>query len=68
MLLLRAAEGGWQTVTEAEGDLDVAIEEAGAYRVEVRMTPSHLAPHVSTFTELSEREYAWVMSNAIYVL
>ena len=67
VVLMRAAEGGWQTVTEVEGDIDQAVDEPGAYRVEVRMTPSHLAPHVGTFTDLAEREYAWVMSNALYV-
>jgi hypothetical protein len=67
LLLWKAAEGGWQSVGEVEDDLDQVIDEPGAYRVEVRMTPSHLAPHVGTFTELAEREFAWVLSNAIYV-
>ncbi|MBX3126626.1 MAG: hypothetical protein KF718_07900 [Polyangiaceae bacterium] len=65
--LLRAREGGWDVVAEAALDLTFPVTEPGAYRVELRMRPRHLARWLSSFSELSEGDFVWIYSNAIYV-
>ena len=65
--LLRAKTAGWDTITEVDGDLEQAIQEPGAYRVEVRMKPRHLTQYLSSYVDLAEKSFVWIYSNAIYV-
>ena len=66
--LLRAKEGGWDEVASAEGDLDVAVKVAGAYRAEIRIRPRHLLAFLNGQQQVAEQDFAWVYSNAIYVV
>lgn len=65
--LLRAEEGGFSVVKESATGLEHTVTEPGAYRVEVRMRPRHLAPFLSSYGDRAEVDYVWVYSNAIYV-
>jgi hypothetical protein len=66
--LLRAREGGWDEVARAEGDLRFTVSEPGAYRAEIRIRPTHLAPYLASYAYLlEERDFVWIYGNAIYV-
>jgi len=66
--VLRAVPGGWEQVEASESDISIEIAQPGAYRAEIRMTPTHLAPYMSAYGHLAEREYVWIYSNPIYVV
>ena len=59
--------GGFEEVTRVEGDLDEAVAEPGAYRVEIRMEPRHLREHLGALADLADREIVWIYGNAIVV-
>lgn len=65
--LLRAKTAGWDTVSESAESLSVTPTEPGAYRVEVRIKPRHLTPHLSSYANLADKSFVWIYSNAIYV-
>lgn len=65
--ILRATSGGWEVVAEGEGDLDVTVDEPGAYRAEIRMEPRHLRFYLRKHADLAENDYPWVYANPIYV-
>ncbi|MBK8994179.1 MAG: hypothetical protein IPM35_00300 [Myxococcales bacterium] len=65
--LLRAKSGGWDVVKETAEELAHVPSEPGAYRVEVRMKPRHLLPHLSSYADLAEKDFVWIYSNAVYV-
>ena len=68
LLLLRAREGGWDEVARTtEAGLSFPVTEAGAYRVEVRMSPRHLLAWSGTRRGFFAAERPWVMSSALYV-
>jgi len=51
-----------------DGPLDEPIPGPGVYRVEVWLTPSHLAPYLGDFVDnYIDREVPWVYSGAIFV-
>lgn len=66
MRLLRVTAAGTTVVGEGLA-VDVPSATAGAYRVEVRMTPRHLRPYLGDTPDEYIRENVWVMSNPIYV-
>ena len=67
--ILRARDGGWDEIARGKTDLGQAITEPGAYRAEIRVRPHHLAPHLGSYANLlRERDFAWIYSNAIYVV
>jgi len=67
--VLRATEdGSWKVVGEGDGDLDITLEEPGAYRAEVRIEPRHLAYYLNDYVELATTDFPWIYSNAIYVV
>lgn len=68
LVVLRAKENGWDVVTQSSESLTAAISETGAYRVEVRIRPRHLAPYLSSYVELAEQDFVWIYSNAIHVV
>lgn len=58
------------TTEVAAGDqatLTAPLDSPGAYRVEVLITPNHLAPYLGRFEEFAAREQVWIYSNPIYV-
>jgi hypothetical protein len=65
LVLLRASDTGWVPVAESSGDLVHQADTPGAYRVEVRIRPRHLASFMSSYAYLAENEYPWIYSNAI---
>jgi len=65
--LIRAQEGGGVEVASGPGDLEHVATEAGAYRVEVRMTPEHTRPMLGTRADTLMHEIVWVYSNPIFV-
>ncbi|HVK68382.1 MAG TPA: hypothetical protein VM694_28185 [Polyangium sp.] len=66
MRLLRIDASG--TTIAAEGDT-IRLENApsGAYRVEVRILPTHLRPHVGDTGEGYIRERLWILANPIRI-
>lgn len=68
LLLFRAVEGGWEEVAvTTEGALEVPVTQPGAYRVEVRMVPTHLRGFAGTKRAFFTAERPWVMTSALYV-
>ena len=65
--ILVARDGAWELVDKGSDDLAFTVTEAGAYRAEVRITPRHLAPYLSSYVDQAERQFVWIYSNAIWV-
>lgn len=66
--LVRAADGGGEVVATSEGALSHEPEEAGAYRVVVRVLPTYLRPHLQPSPgEFLEESKVWIYGNPIYV-
>jgi hypothetical protein len=66
--LIRAQRGGGVTVAESVGeDLSHVAEEPGAYRVEIWVTPTHLAPWLGANPSDYIVPTIWVYSNPVYV-
>ena len=66
--LLRAeADGTWQEVGRGEGSFEVEVAEAGAYRVEVHMTPHHLRPWLGSDPDRFFKDALWIYASPIYV-
>lgn len=68
--VLRVAAGAWESVAESDdaAGLELALEEPGIYRVEVRMVPRHLARYLDSLADLAEGEYPWIYTNAFRLL
>jgi hypothetical protein len=65
--LLRAKDGGWDTVATSTSGIDFATDAPGAYRAEIRIKPRHLAPYLGDDEALAVRDFVWIYANAIYV-
>jgi hypothetical protein len=67
--LLQATASGWNTVaTAGEGDLIHRPSEPGAYRAEVRITPTHVAEMLGSYRPaFAGQQRVWVYSNPTYV-
>ncbi|MCB9507054.1 MAG: hypothetical protein H6698_07370 [Myxococcales bacterium] len=65
-----AADGeGWREVRAfGAGHTDVALAEAGIYRVECSATGAHLAPYLTGLAGAAERTYPWIYTNAFRLL
>ncbi len=64
------ADGTWgdlQTTDAGLGDATLPLPSAGVYRVEVRMTPAHLADRLKGAAALAERSFVWVRTNPFHV-
>ncbi len=62
------ASGSREVASGTSGTISAALDAPGAYRVEVYITPKHLAPYFGNLgPEYSEREYPWIYANPIYV-
>lgn len=63
-----AKEGGWDEVASTtEPTLRFSPTRPGAYRVEVRIVPTHLRPFIGKRNDFIRAERPWVLTNAIWV-
>lgn len=68
--LLRVDASGTGAVAElveSAPTLSFEVPEAGVYRVEVYIRPTHLAPKLGSQSQLSQRTFDWIWSNPIYL-
>lgn len=68
--LIRATADGAETVLEAPGQgrtLSFAVDGPGVFRVEVWVTPTHLAPVLDRVEVLASHDYPYIYSNAVFV-
>lgn len=66
MRVYRVTSEGSEMVADIIGGVDLAIDKPGRYRVEVFVTPSHLAPYLAAKESLI-RELPWVYTNPIEI-
>jgi hypothetical protein len=66
--VLRAIEGGFEEVATDDTELHYMPDAEGAYRVEVRITPRHLAEFLGSFVDDAETPRAWIYANPFYVV
>ena len=66
--LLRALDGGFEEVATGGSTLDFMPDEAGAYRVEVRMVPHHLDSHLGDYADQAGTPRVWIYANPFYVV
>ncbi len=68
-LLHVSAAGAAAVATSTPGDAMLAFAPVapGAYRVVVRITPTHLEPWLGRDAATWIVEYPWIYANAIYV-
>ncbi len=67
-VIIRNSPEGEAEVAVGDGALQFDVDKAGAYRVEIRMTPHHLEPYLGTLgPEFAKKEQVWIYSNPIYV-
>ncbi len=62
--LVRATAEGGEIVTEADAAIDYPVTAPGRYRIEIDITPTHLAPFLVARPELVH-PYPWMFSNPI---
>lgn len=66
--VLRAIDGGFEEVADGDAALSWTVDEPGAYRVEVRMTPHHLQGYLGSYEALADAPRIWIYANPIYVV
>jgi hypothetical protein len=66
--VLRATMTGFEEVASSEGELHFAPSEPGAYRVEVRIVPLHLAGWLGDYADLAAEPRPWIYANPFYVV
>ena len=67
LLILRATADGWKEVARSRNaDLHYTAAEAGTYRGEVRIRPTHLARYLFGNRKLI-KDVPWIYTNPIYV-
>jgi hypothetical protein len=67
-VLIRAAGGPRETLmTWSEGQVEIEAPGPGVYRVEVWITPRHLAPYLGESASYAEVEVPWIYSGALFV-
>jgi hypothetical protein len=67
LVILRATADGWKEVARSrDADLHYMTTEAGTYRGEVRIRPTHLARYLFGAGKLI-RDVPWIYANPIYV-
>jgi hypothetical protein len=54
-------------VAEGDGELRAVAEQTGVYRVEVWITPHHLAPYLGDRPDFAEREVLWIQTGGLFV-
>lgn len=67
-VLIRAADGPREVLkTWSEGQVEIAAPGPGVYRVEVWITPRHLAPYLGSSASYADVEVPWIYSGALFV-
>lgn len=66
-ILKAEAEGAVVVASGIEDVFAFTPSEAGAYRAEVRIVPSHARPYLGAEADLLVHDYVWIYSNAIFV-
>jgi hypothetical protein len=63
------ATGAHEVAAGTGPTLSAPIDEPGAYRVEITMTPRHLGPYLGRLgTDYASHELPWIYTNPIYVV
>lgn len=67
--IIRVAAGGPTEVAAGTGPtLSVALDQPGAYRVEVLIRPHHLGPYLGNLgTAYADAEHPWIYASPLYV-
>jgi hypothetical protein len=67
--LIYVDSNGSETIvaTSQSGGIDYVATQAGAYRVEVWITPLHLTSFIGYKKELAQKAFKWIITNHIYV-
>jgi hypothetical protein len=65
--LYRAEGGEWVEVAMDTQDLSLEINDAGVYRAEIRIVPSHLVGYLGDYADGATEDRVWIYSNAIFV-
>jgi hypothetical protein len=66
MVLYRIDAQGTHEVLRTTEDINLPLEQAGSYRVEVMQTPTHLAPEMGAFEHFI-RPTVWLYSNPVHL-
>lgn len=68
--ILRVDGNGVTEVAAGPGPtLTTALDQPGAYRVEILIAPRHLGPYLGRLgTSAADRELPWIYANPIYVV
>ncbi len=66
-VVYRIAGGERTEIARGSHDLRIPLAAPGIYRVEVRMTPHHLAEELGEFADRLIVEYPWIYSNPVFV-
>ena len=66
-VLRSAPTGAVEVASGTDATLEYTPDEAGAYRVEIRMMPEHTRPYVEASADELVREQVWVYSNPIFI-
>ena len=67
MVLRQVTPAGATTVYDGPGPVEYASAAPGRYRLEVFLTPQHLAPYLGASATRLLKEYPWIYSNPIEV-
>lgn len=69
ILLKRSTAAGTTTVSDSviSEDTSFSLSEAGAYHVEIWVTPHHLDAALGSESQLADSEYLWLITNSIVV-
>jgi hypothetical protein len=67
--VIRVTSSGPTTVlSSTDSQLSVAMDQPGAYRVEITIIPHHLGPYLGDLgTAYADQELPWIYANPIYV-
>ena len=65
--VMRAIEGGFEEVHDGVDTIDYVPDAPGAYRIEVRIVPHHLAGWLGDYVALADAPRPWIYANAFFV-
>jgi hypothetical protein len=66
--ILRARDAGFDEVASStEEELRLTPTEYGAYRVEVRIVPTHLHGYLGDYEDLADASRPWIYANPFYI-
>jgi hypothetical protein len=66
--VLRAIEDGFEEVAQGTDMLQYVPDGPGAYRVEVRIVPHHLATYLGAYADDAASPRVWIYANPFYVV